>query len=256
MTAAIYTGHVAHTRLNPFRHGFRYRVFSLWLNLDDLAETAAQTRLFSYNRFNVIALHDKDHGSGDGSAIKHWVLGKLQEAGYAADERWTIRLLCFPRLWGYVFNPIAIYYCSASDDILQAIIYQVSNTFGERHSYILPANINTCKKNFHVSPFMPIDGHYLFKAPAPDEKLDVTIHYLDESGNVRLIARQTGVRTAFTSRHILKAVLSHPLITLKVTVSIHWQALKLWCKGAHYFKKPARPDQSFSTHQPSKALPL
>ncbi len=242
-------------RLNPFRHGFRYRVFSLWLDLDGLAETAANVKLFSHNRFNLIAFHDRDHGNGDGGSVKNWALGKLAEAGYAAAAEWSVQLLCFPRLWGYVFNPIAIYYCSTPDGRLQAIIYQVSNTFGERHSYILSADFNTCDKNFHVSPFMPMDGRYLFSAPAPDEKLDIIIHYLDNAAKLRLVARQTGVRRPFTSASILKAVLSHPLMTFKVTMGIHWQAFKLWRRGAQFFKKPSPPHETFSTHQPSKALP-
>lgn len=249
MTASLYIGHVSHIRLQPFRHGFRYRVFSLWLDLDYIP----QSLLFSHNRFNLLSFHDADHG--DGLSPKSWAVKHLQDAGYAADETWCINLLCFPRLWGYVFNPIAVYYCKDSDGTLQAMLYQVSNTFGEHHSYLLSVDNNACEKTFHVSPFMPLDGDYRFKAPMPDKTLDLTIHYLDQNGDGRLTARQTGVQKPLNTRTILLAVISHPLMTFKVTAGIHWQAFKLWRKGARFFPKPPPPLHTVSSHSLHKVLP-
>jgi uncharacterized protein len=244
--SALYTGHVSHARLLPFRHQFRYRIFSLLLDLDDLP----QARLFSHNRFNLISFYDKDHGAGDGTPIKHWVITQLCAAGYKADATWTIKLLCFPRLWGFAFNPLAIHYCFDSAGTIRATLQQVSNTFGERHSYILAYSSEPdrmqARKIFHVSPFMPVDGSYKFRLPVPEARLAVMIKYLNESGQTRLIATQTGAAAAITSATVWRAVCSHPLMTLKVVAAIHWQAIRLWRKGARYYRKPPPPIQSIS----------
>jgi uncharacterized protein len=246
MTSTLYIGHVSHARLQPFRHSFRYRIFAMLLDLDALP----RAKLFSHNRFNLLSFHDKDHGASDGSSAKSWAIQILGSAGLSPDASWTIKLLCFPRLWGFAFNPLAIYYCIDAAGILQASIQQVSNTFGERHSYILRHGIDPkaaqARKIFHVSPFMPLDGQYRFHLPLPADELSVMIKYLDSNGATRLIATQTGEATPATSAHMLRAVLTHPLMTLKVVAAIHWQALKLWRKGAKFYRKPPPPTKPIS----------
>ncbi len=244
--STLYVGHVSHARLLPFRHSFRYRVFTLLLDLDALPKA----RVFSHNRFNMLSFHDCDHGAGDGSPAKDWAIQQLRAAGLSPDSRWTLKLLCFPRLWGFTFNPLSIYYCFDSGGDLQATICQVSNTFGERHSYILgkprEPNLLQARKVFHVSPFMPTDGQYHFCLPVPGAALNVMIKYLNDTGATRLIATQTGIAKAATSAHLMHAVIGHPLMTLKVVAAIHWQALKLWRKGAKFYAKPAPPTQDVS----------
>jgi uncharacterized protein len=245
MTSTLYIGHVSHARLQPFRHSFRYRVFAMLLDLDEMP----RAKLFSHNRFNLLSFHDKDHGAGNGSA-KDWAMQILRSAGLSPDASWTIKLLCFPRLWGFAFNPLAIYYCIDAAGTLQASIQQVSNTFGERHSYMLRHGIDQkaaqAHKIFHVSPFMPLDGQYRFHLPLPKSELSVMIKYLDAHGSTRLIATQTGHAMPATSAQMLRAVFGHPLMTLKVVAAIHWQALKLWRKGARFYRKPAPPTKPIS----------
>jgi uncharacterized protein len=261
LDSALYIGTVDHVRLQPFRHAFSYRIFSLLLNLDERARLGKKLRILSHNHFNLLSFHDRDHGAGDGSDPKAWVLAQLRAAGHDADTNWSIRLLCFPRILGFVFNPLAIYFCSDAHGTLQALLHQVSNTFGERHSYLLPVAagdtvVQNCAKNFHVSPFMPVDGGYQFRIAPPAEKVSVTIHYTGPDGEDRLIARQNGLRVALTTRSLLKAVATHPLMTLKIVGGIHWEALKLWRKGATFYKKPPAPAYAVSVQPLPGSLPL
>jgi uncharacterized protein len=250
LASSLYVGTVDHVRLLPFRHAFSYRIFSLLLDLDERPALAARLKIMSHNRFNLLSFHDRDHGPGDGTDPKAWVLAQLQAAGFAADDGWTIRLLCFPRMLGFVFNPLAIYFCHDAGGTVQALLHQVSNTFGERHSYLLPATgapvVQACAKNFHVSPFMPVDGGYEFDVPPPGDTLAVTIRYAGPDGATRLVARQTGQRVPLRAGTLLRALLGHPLMTLKIVGGIHWEALKLWRKGAPFFRKPAAPQNAVS----------
>ena len=243
---SFYVGNVFHARFEPFRHAFRYGIFSMLLDLANLPRVKG----FAHNRFAMLSFHDRDHGAGDGSPPRDWAITQLRSAGYSADDSWAIRLLCFPRLWGFVFNPLAIYFCADGSGTMQALIHQVSNTFGERHSYVLPADgpviRQTCAKHFHVSPFMPVDGHYRFTIAAPDEKLDVRIDYCAADGTPMLVATQHGTRRDVTFANCLKLVASHPLMTLKIVAAIHWEALHLWRKGARFFRKPAPPSMPIS----------
>ncbi len=250
MTSALYIGTVGHVRLQPFRHAFSYRVFSLLLDLDEIPALARRIGIFSHNRFNLLSFHDRDHGDGAGSP-RQWALAQLRAAGYPAADDWQLQLLCFPRMLGFVFNPLAIYFCSDGAGRLQALLHQVSNTFGERHSYLLPATgngkfVQACAKNFHVSPFMPVDGGYRFHVHQPGEKLALAIHYHGPDGADRLVATQSGDRQALTTGNLARAFLSHPLMTLKIVAGIHWEALKLWRKGAHFYRKPIPPVAALS----------
>jgi uncharacterized protein len=240
---ALYRCMVTHSRVRPFRHHFRYGVFSVLLDLDRLDEGP-----LAHNRLSWLSFLDRDHGDGNGHP-GDWVRGQLAAAGY--DPQGRIRLLCFPRLWGFAFNPLAIYFCEDRTGRLQAILHQVSNTFGERHSYLLPvtgdgAIQQGCAKAFHVSPFFPIEGGYRFRMGVPGDSLSILIRYQDAGGQDQMIAAQTGTRRPFTRWELAKAVCAYPLMTLKVVAGIHWEALKLWRKGATFHKKPPPPAQPVS----------
>ncbi|MCX7285206.1 MAG: DUF1365 family protein [Novosphingobium sp.] len=243
MDHALYHGHVLHRRLRPARHLLRYRVFHLLLDIDRIDDLAADLRLFSRNRFNLFAFHDSDHG--DGRALRAHAESLLQAAGIATDGG-PIRLLTMPRLLGYAFNPLNTWFCHGRDGTLRAVIYEVSNTFGERHNYVIPARDGAqtlhqfAPKRFHVSPFLPMDMAYAFRVLPPGEKLALGITVSDDAGPV-LAAIHTASKAALTDRSLLKTALAYPLATLKVTAGIHWEALKLWRKRVPLFRKPPPP---------------
>ena len=248
--SGLYPGKVMHARLQPFRHAFTYRVFSLLLDLDELDGLDRRLRLFSRNRFNMLSFHDRDHGDEATPDIRDWVQETLRENGMPRAAR--IRLLCFPRLWGFVFNPLAVYYCYDAQDRLFAVLHQVSNTFEERHSYLLPVHETgpvrqQADKRFHVSPFFDLEGGYAFRLNDPADTLDVGITYHDAKGDTRMVARQTGHYVHLTDRNLLTCVARMPLMTLKVVAGIHWEAFRLWRRGAKYHRKPAPPTAEVSS---------
>ncbi len=244
---SIYRGKVSHKRLTPFVHDLDYKIFSLLLDIDALDETASASRIFAYNRAGVVSFHDKDHGPRDGSPLRPWLNRILRENGFALQDC-PVRLLCFPRLWGYTFNPLSIYYCYDRTGALKAVLYEVGNTFGEWHGYLLPVEqkdgapiSQQAPKVFHVSPFMPIDGSYRFTLHPPSDKLSLLIRYQDSDGKDRMTATHSAVRTDLTDRALLAALFKHPLMTAKVIAGIHWEAMKLWKKGAPFHPKPDLP---------------
>jgi uncharacterized protein len=202
MNSCIYFGHVMHQRMKPFRHGFRYRVFTLLIDLDELPELQKNAGLLSHNRFNVfISVYDRDHATRDGKPIKDWVLKHARDRNIDL-EGGKMYMLCFPRLFGYVFNPLSVYYCRDRTGRLAAMLYEVKNTFGEQHGYLLTAADNEAgplrhdhPKHFYVSPFIEMETHYHFTVKDPGEKLSVLIRQKDKEGDV-LLAAWTGNRAA------------------------------------------------------------
>ena len=243
----VYFGEVMHRRLGAVRHRFTYQVFSVLLDLDRIEALGRRLKLFSYNRLNIFSFQDRDHGPRDGSPLRPWVERHLVAAGLGHVRGGRIRLLCFPRLWGYVFNPLSVFFCEAPDGTLAAILYEVSNTFGERHCYLETVNPSVagvieqaCAKRFYVSPFIELEGDYRFRVQAPDEKLMIAIRQRARDGQT-LHAILSGTAAPFDDRTLLRALLAHPLMTFKVMAAIHWEALKLWRKGAKFQTRPAPP---------------
>lgn len=235
--SAAYTGHVVHTRLRPKPHRLRYRVFSLSLDLSELSRLDRSLHFFSVNHFNLLSFHERDHGTGDGTPLLAHVDQRLAASGLdRAGGR--VRLVCYPRLLGYVFNPLSVYFCDRPDGRPLAVIYEVSNTFGERVSYVLPAAEaspdgmlhQTCLKEMFVSPFNRVEGSYAMHVRPPAEETTIGIVYLDAAGPL-LKAHFRGVREELSDRAILALVLRYPLMTLKVIAAIHWEALRLYAKG-------------------------
>ena len=249
MNAAIYFGEVMHHRFRPFSHRFVYRVFTFLLDIDRLDQIAEESRLFRYNRAGLFSFHDRDHGPRDGSPLRPWVEKSLRAAGLEAAGA-TIKLLCLPRLFGYVFNPLSIYFCHDDKDRLRAILYQVKNTFGEQHCYLLPVDADhpadqsvsqSVAKHFYVSPFIDMGATYRFRIRPPGERLSIVIAENVAEGR-QLVATQTGRRAPFTDANLGRALLLFPFITVQIMAAIHWQALLLWLKGARYHSRPAMPD--------------
>ena len=245
--AHLYTARVMHRRLVAPFYRFVYRVFYLLLDIDRIDEAAAGLRLFSHNRFNLLSFHDRDHGEHTHGALRTWTEQILHAANIdLAGGR--IRLLCMPRLFGYAFNPISLWYCEHADGSLRAVITEVRNTFGEKHCYLLASKGEPMpymqpyetEKCFHVSPFFDLVGRYRFTLSEPTEKLRVLIHETRE-GLPILDATLAAERRALSDSNILKQVLMLPLMTFKVVVGIHWEALKIWLRGARFHGKPAAP---------------
>ena len=239
--SCIYIGSVIHKRFKPKKHFFKYNVFSLFLDLDEINELDQKILFFSYNKFNILSFFDKDHGYRDGSSIKDWLIHVLQKKNISTINI-KIKILCYPRIFGYVFNPLSIFFIYDADSNPVAILYEVKNTFGEQHTYVFKIDIknkqilNNCKKKFYVSPFMDLESKYFFKVLIPNERLSVIIDQRDKEGKL-LFASQDGERVKLSSKNLLKSYLKHPLMTLKIISAIHYEALKLWMKGIKLVKK-------------------
>ena len=237
----IYTGTVIHKRLKPKIHNFNYKVFSLLIDLSEIDLLHKTLRLFSYNKFNIISFFNKDHGPRDGSSLKNWVVDNLKKNNIESNEV-KIKLLCYPRIFGYVFNPLSIFYVYDKNSDLIAILYEVKNTFGEQHSYIFKTkkeqNLiqHVCKKKFHVSPFIEMNCVYFFRLLKPGNKISVIIDVQDSEGKI-LYASQDGVKSELNNNNLFKSYLKHPLMTFKIILAIHFEAFKLWTKGIKYIKK-------------------
>ena len=259
-STALFHGTVVHTRLAPVVHRLRYRVFALLVDLDELPALHSHLRLFGHNRRALFSLYDRDHGAGnrEGSgSLKDHVLKTLRRSGVDLDGG-KVRLLCYPRIFGYVFNPLSVYYCYHRDGGLSAIIYEVNNTFGERHSYLIPVDDpdaksvrQSCEKSFYVSPFMPAEGRYEFAMVPPEEKVTVAIRQSHE-GQPMLKAVFTGERETVSDSALFKAALRYPLMTVKIIAGIHWEALRLWLKGVTLFRRPAPPTESVTFVRPAE----
>ena len=252
----LYEGHVMHMRLAPFAHRFRYRVFSLLLDIDRLEETLTPLRWLALDRFGLISFHRRDHGPRDGTDLRPWVEARLAEAGLPVAQR--IWLLSFPRILGYGFNPLSVYYCADAANRIESIVYEVKNTFGDQHPYVMAADPDGdgairhgTDKDFFVSPFIGMDQVYAFTMHRPGPRLAVKIRQRDGSGPW-LIATQNGTRRPLSDRALIRQWLRHPLMTFKVIGAIHWQALRLWLKGAsfHRYRGPYPnqdpPEKAFS----------
>lgn len=244
MTASgLYPGVVTHTRMKPRRHALRYRIFMLLLDLDELADLDRGLKLFSLRRFNLVGFDPRRHGDGSATPLKAQVEAQLAAAGIAHGG--PVRLLAMPRILGMGFNPLTVYFCHAADGALSAILYEVNNTFGERHSYLIPADNapivkQACEKGFYVSPFMDMALSYAFRVRPPGAQVQVLVDVDDAEGRV-LATGFAGEREALTDRNLLRAWLRHPWMTVGVLGAIHWEALFIWLKGEKIRQRPQKP---------------
>jgi DUF1365 family protein len=245
VNSALYSGQVMHHRLRPREHTLRYRVFWMLLDLDELDQMSRSLRFFSRNRFNLMGFHDADHGDGSETPLRVQATRLLERRGVDIGSG-AIRLLTMPRVLGYVFNPISLYYCHRPDGALAAMIYEVTSTFRERRAYVLPVAPEDGRvgridqatgKGLYVSPFMDMDMRYAFKGSVPDDRLDLAIDGLDSQG-LLIATAMRGRRRALSDRALLAAMAAMPLLTIKVVAAIHWEALKLWLKGVPLTRKP------------------
>ena len=241
MTSSIYNGTVIHKRFKPKTHYFKYSVFSLLIDLSELETLDKKIKFFSFNKFNLISFFEKDHGSRDGSSLIKWVKKNLYENNIQYNNI-TIKLLCYPRIFGYVFNPLSVFFIYDNNEKLISILYEVKNTFGEQHTYIFKVENDSklfqhnCAKKFHVSPFIEMNCNYFFRILKPGEKISIIIDQYQINEKI-LYASQDGSRANFNSKELLKSYLKHPLMTFKIISAIHYEAFKLWTKGVRFIKK-------------------
>lgn len=243
--SCLYHGEVVHRRLNPLRHELRYRVFNLFADVDQLGALDRSLRLFGYNRFNLFSVMNRNHGPGDGTPVREhaWRLMRGAEGGDAVHR---VFMFCYPSVLGYVFNPLTVYYGFDVHGCLRVMIYEVNNTFGGRHSYVLPVGATlaqTAPKHFFVSPFNAVEGHYTFNFTTPAEKMALGVALSVDDTPV-LKAYVSGRRLPLTDFNLLRSFFSIPLLTLKVTAAIHLHALKLWWKGLKFNRRPAAPNHT------------
>ena len=243
--AAIYFGDVMHARLKPIGHRFSYRVMSLLVDLDRLDAADRQSPLFGVNRAALYSFNEADHGERDGSALRIYAQRCAVERGIDLTGG-RVLLLCYPRLLGYTFNPLSAYFCYRADSELALMIYEVRNTFGDIHAYVLPvkpgessdAGVRQAQeKLFYVSPFIEMAMRYHFRVSPPGDSVKLRILETDRDGPL-LAATFNGRRRALTTATLLRSFCSLPLVTLKIVVAIHWEALRLWLKGVCPVPRP------------------
>lgn len=246
--ALLYAGRVMHQRMKPIGHRFSYDVFSLMVDLDRLDEASRLSTVFSVNRRNLLSFHEKDHAGDADMPLRAYIDRMLQDAGVEVPPA-RVLLVCYPRILGVVFNPLAVYYAYDENDCLIALVYEVRNTFGERHTYVCPigpediseAGVRQqCDKIFHVSPFIPMAMRYQFRMLPPGCEIRWRILETDSDGPL-LAATFSGVQVPLKTGQILRLVARIPHLTFKIVAGIHWEALKLWIKGIRYISRPEAP---------------
>ena len=248
--SSIYNGTVIHKRFKPKVHFFKYKVFSILIDISEINLLHKNLKIFSHNRFNIISFYDADHGPRDGTSVKEWVIKNLKDNQIDTKDI-KIKLLCYPRIFGFVFNPLSVFFIYNKKSELISILYEVKNNFDEQHTYIFKNRENenlikhTCKKKFHVSPFIEMNCTYFFKILKPGDKISVIIDQYDEEGKL-LYASQDGSRIELNNKNLFLSYLKHPLMTFKIIAAIHFEAFKLWIKGIKFIKKKLKIKNNIS----------
>lgn len=247
MRSGLYRGIVVHERTRPKRHRLRYRVFSLLIDLDELG-ALGRLRLLGVNRKGLFSFREADHGAGAPSGLRAWVDDHLASIGIDPSGV-RVQLLCYPRILGYVFNPLSVYYCTDRSGALVATLYEVTNMHREKQTYVIPVAEpeagpvrQTCIKDFYVSPFAPTGGRYRFRTASPAGSVSLTIGLDDAEGRL-ITAGFHGRRAELGDRELARALLVYPLMTLKVVAGIHLEALRLWLKRVPTFRHRAAAER-------------
>ena len=252
METCIYKGFILHRRFKPVKHSFLYKTFSILFDLNELEQLNKEVRLFSYNKFNLFSFYNKDHGNRDGADLSQWVKSTLKKYNLKVSIS-QIKLLCFPRIFGYVFNPLSVFYCYDGKK-LKTILYEVKNTFNEQHTYVFLVDdkkkiiTQQCNKKFYVSPFIEMKTFYNFRLTEPNDQLKILIKQTDKEDKV-LTASQFGKKQPMSTKQLIINFFTHPLMTFKIILAIHFEALRLWKKGAIFQKRKVKTNNSISLEQ-------
>lgn len=250
----IVSANVMHKRLFPKVNSFHYKVYYLALPLKGMHAPSLLENL-SVNRPAFISFYTSDHGARDGSDLEHWIYDIIKTynmSDYISD----IILVAMPRVLGYVFNPISVWFCLDSNKEIRAVLCEVSNTFGETHCYFCahpdtsPIGMDDwldAEKIFHVSPFLEREGSYKFRFLLKDNRVGIWIDFYNAQGKRQLMTSLTGTLQPLTKQSLRQVVCKHPLVTFKTIFLIHWQACKLVMKGIKYIAKPMQLKEKLSS---------
>jgi DUF1365 family protein len=247
--AQLFFGRVMHGRLFPKKNNFTYGIYYLALPLSKLAKIP-----IAHNTFAPLSFYDRDHGDCDGSNLEHWARKTLLEYGLSKANG-EITLLCMPRVFGYVFNPVSFWLCHDKQGDLRAVLCEVHNTFGERHTYLCAhedqrviehSDVLSGEKLFHVSPLLKREGRYTFRFDVRDGKYGVSIDFYDADDKKQLVTTLMGDFEPMNKQTLRTAFWRYPLVTVKAIILIHWQAAKLLSKGIKYIARPQQKDQKTS----------
>ena len=248
----LFANIVTHQRFFPFKYKFNYSLTSLYIYHHELKSLDKNIKFFSYNKFNVFSFYEKDHGYRDHRPLKEFVTDILNSNSIKFTQL-SFSILCFPRIFGYVFNPLSVIYCFDSEKLI-AVLYEVKNTHNEQHTYCF-ANKNLqsksvyehqCKKIFYVSPFIKMDCYYKFSIKKPSEKLSLLIEQYDDHNQKVLLASQIGKKREFLPATIIKSFINNPLMTFRVFFGIHYQAFRILLNGGKYYSRNKKPVDSIS----------
>lgn len=246
---ALWPGRTVHARLKPFAHRFSYQIAYVGLDIARLDEAAAQSRYFSVGKFNLFSFYPRDHGPRDGSCLTKWAKARFSDVGVDV-EGGSVRLMCQPRVLGYQFNPISLWLAQDAAGEVRGMLYEVHNTFGDAHTYAVRINTpgdlhHNAAKHLHVSPFFAVEGQYAFSLRPEDERFALSIRKT-VSGEADFTASMAVKRQDATDASLWKLFLRQPFSTHKSIAAIHWEALRLWVKGARYQPRPAPPSREIT----------
>ena len=252
MNSSLYSTTIIHERFNTFKHKFKYFVLSMFIDHDELKDLSSRIVIFSYNKFNIFSYYEQDHGYRDGRSLREFVedLLKLNKIEF---KNIKINIMCFPRVLGYVFNPLSVIYCFEEKKLI-AILYEVKNTSNEQHTYFFAGNItkytyeynHECNKNFYVSPFIGMKARYKFKNLIPKKKMSIRIDLFDEN-NVRVLtAAQYGFRLSLNSFVLIKQLFFNPFLVIKIIFAILYESVFILLKGGRYYPRKKKINDTTS----------
>lgn len=253
MRSRLYTGTMAHVRTTPAHNAFRYPIYYLGIDLDELDDLDARLRHFGHNGASLTSLWDRDHGPRDGSPLRPWIEAVCARAGIdIADGR--VMLLTFPRVLGARFYPVSFWYCFSRDGVVRAVLAEVHNTYRDHHNYLLHDDgvpfdfsaVHVAEKRFYVSPFMPIEGvTYEFTVSEPGDRLGVSIRDI-VAGHGVLTAGFELAASELTDAALRSTIVAHGPVSVVALLLIHWQALKLFTKRVPFFPHTPPPSEDIS----------